>query len=80
MLEIILYCILYYVIGLLVMVACVYQEGGEVDLQDVAWAMFFALLWPWMMVIFIAHIIKEFLAPWWRRVKRKVIWKGRDIS
>ena len=57
-----------------------YCEGNEVLMRDVPWDMFFALLWPWMMVIFIAHIIKEFLAPWWRRVKRKVIWKGRNIS
>lgn len=78
--EIILYCILYYVIGLLVMVVWAYHEGNEVLMRDVPWAMFFALLWPWVMVIFIVHIVQKVLEPWWKRVKKKVVWKGRDIS
>jgi uncharacterized membrane protein len=78
--EIIHYCILYYIIGLVTMALWAYYQGDEVDWQDVAWGMFLALIWPWMMIIFIVSIIRDALAPWWGRVKRKVIWKGRDIS
>jgi len=73
-------CILYYIIGLLVMAAWAYYEGDKVLWRDVPWCMLFAFTWPIVVVLCICYFFAYRISPWWNKKKMKVLWKGRNVQ